>query len=75
MGIMRQSKSSETNRMEPLLLRATEVARRMSIGRATVYRMIVNKELPSLKLGNIVRVPARALEELIDQQTQSANTR
>jgi excisionase family DNA binding protein len=57
---------------ERLLLKADEVARRLSLGRATVYLMMASGELPTLRKGRAVRVPARALEHWIEQQTVAA---
>jgi excisionase family DNA binding protein len=54
---------------ERLLLKADEVARRLSMGRATVYLMMASGELPTLRKGRAVRVPARALEQWIERQT------
>ena len=54
---------------ERLLLKADEVARRLSLGRATVYLMMASGELPTLRRGRAVRVPARALEQWIEQRT------
>ena len=51
---------------ERLLLKADEVARRLSLGRATVYLMMASGELPTLRRGRAVRVPARALEQWIE---------
>jgi excisionase family DNA binding protein len=56
--------------MERLLLTADEVARRLSLGRATVYLMMQSGELPTLRRGRAVRVPARALEHWIEQRTR-----
>jgi excisionase family DNA binding protein len=54
---------------EKLLLKAEEVARRLSLGRATVYLMMASGELPTLRKGRAVRVPTHALEEWIRQHT------
>ena len=54
---------------EKLLLKADEVARRLSLGRATVYLMMASGELPTFRKGRAVRVPARALEIWIERQT------
>jgi excisionase family DNA binding protein len=56
-------------RSEKLLLKADEVARRLSLGRATVYLMMASGELPTLRKGRAVRVPVRALQEWIERQT------
>jgi putative molybdopterin biosynthesis protein len=59
------------DRTEELLLKVDEVARRLSLARATVYLMISSGELPSFRKGRAVRVPARALEQWIERQTGS----
>jgi excisionase family DNA binding protein len=56
---------------EKLLLKADEVARRLSLGRATVYLMMASGELPILRKGRAVRVPARALEQWIERRTST----
>ena len=55
---------------ERLLLKADEVARRLSLGRATVYLMMASGELPTFRKGRAVRVPARALEQWLERQTR-----
>ncbi|MGO9257926.1 MAG: helix-turn-helix transcriptional regulator [Bryobacteraceae bacterium] len=59
---------------EKLILKADEVARRLSLGRATVYLMMASGELPTFRKGRAVRVPARALEEWIERNTRSGET-
>ncbi len=54
---------------ERLLLRAEDVARRLSLGRATVYLMMASGELPTLRKGRAVRVPERALREWVERRT------
>ena len=54
---------------EPVLLRAEEVARMLGVGRSTVYELIVRGQLPVVRIGRLVRVPAAALERWIDQRT------
>jgi excisionase family DNA binding protein len=58
-----------TNSAETLLLRAEDVAHRLSLSRATIYSMIANGELPTLRKGRAVRVPLGALERWIEQHT------
>jgi excisionase family DNA binding protein len=55
---------------EKMLLKAEEVARRLSLGRATVYLMMASGELPTFRKGRAVRVPARALEQWLEKQTR-----
>ena len=57
---------------DQLLLRAEEVAKRLCFSRATIYTMIANGELPTLRQGRAVRVPLRALERWIEEHTASA---
>jgi excisionase family DNA binding protein len=60
---------------DKLLLRADEVARRLSLGRATVYLMMASGELPTFRKGRAVRVPARALEQWIERNTCLVQTK
>lgn len=60
----------ETNR---LLLKADEVARRLSLGRATVYLMMASGELPTFRKGRAVRVPAAALHQWIENRSQGGD--
>ena len=56
---------------EPLLLPADEVARRLSLGRATVYSMIASGELPSMTIGSARRVPTEALQKWIAEHVDA----
>jgi excisionase family DNA binding protein len=44
------------------LLKATEVARLLGIGRTKVYELMAAGELPVVRIGRFVRVPRRSLE-------------
>ena len=52
------------------LLRAEEVARVLGIGRSKAYEMIARGELPSLRIGRLVRVPRHALDRWIAEHTE-----
>ncbi len=52
------------------LLRADEVARVLGIGRSKTYELIARGELPSLRIGRLVRVPRHALEQWIADHTE-----
>jgi prophage regulatory protein len=52
------------------LLRAHEVARLLGIGRSKTYELIARGELPSLRIGRLVRVPRHALEQWIAEHTE-----
>ncbi len=51
--------------VEPLLLRPDEVARRLSISRAAVYRLIANGTIPSVRLGGSRRVSQTQLAQFV----------
>jgi excisionase family DNA binding protein len=51
--------------MEKLLLRPIEVAHMTGICRSKIYEMLASGELPQIRLGKSVRVPADALREWI----------
>jgi excisionase family DNA binding protein len=53
----------------PELLTVPEAARRLSLGRATTYQLVRRGELPSVRVGRAVRVPARALDAWIAAHT------
>jgi excisionase family DNA binding protein len=49
------------------MLRVGEVAERLSLRRATVYRLIREGVLPSVHVGRVVRVPEHALTTFIER--------
>jgi len=50
-----------------LLWSVNEVARQLDISSRTVFRLIERGELPRVKLGRLVRVPAEAVLEYVAQ--------
>ena len=58
-----------TRPLEPLLLRAGEVAKLLGLGRSTVFAMLAAGELPVVRIGRSVRVPRVALERWVDERT------
>ena len=56
---------------EPLLLRASEVAHLLALGRSKVYELMNTGELPTVRIGAAVRVSAKALQEWVLSQTKS----
>ena len=48
-----------------LLLRITEVAALLCLGRSTVYELVQRGELPVIHVGRAVRVPTAALERWV----------
>ena len=61
--------------MEPLLLKAGEVAKLLGLGRSKVFAMLAVGELPVIRIGRSVRVPRAALEDWIAEHTQHASVR
>jgi excisionase family DNA binding protein len=70
---MNSTREIAVDHTERLLLKADEVARRLSLGRATVYLMMASGELPTFRKGRAVRVPTRALEQWIERQTAAGD--
>jgi excisionase family DNA binding protein len=56
-----------------MLLTIPEVALRLGLGRSLTYQLVMQGQIPSLKLGRARRVPLVALEEFIAGRLQEAN--
>ena len=52
--------------MEPLLLKVAQVVQLTSLCKSKVYQMIASGELQSVRLGRSVRVPTKAIFELVE---------
>jgi excisionase family DNA binding protein len=50
------------------LLRVDECARRLGLGRTKIYELIGTGEIPSVRIGGVLRIPAEALREALRQQ-------
>ena len=61
--------------VEPLLLKAGDVAKLLGLGRSKVFAMLAVGELPVIRIGRSVRVPRAALEDWIAEHTQHASGR
>jgi excisionase family DNA binding protein len=48
-----------------LLLRMTEAAERLGVGRSTVYELVARGELEVVHIGRAARVPAEALDDFV----------
>jgi excisionase family DNA binding protein len=65
----------EDSVMDRLLLRVEEAAEYLSLGRSKTYQLVATGELPVVRIGRSVRVPAAALRRWVEQQAeQSAPT-
>jgi len=58
---------------ERLLITLPEVAKALSVTARTVRRLIERGELPKVKVGRCVRVPALALQAWVDKQVTHAH--
>ncbi len=54
--------------MDQMLLRAEEVQRVLGLGRSKIYEMIAAGELPVVRIGRSVRVPADALRQWVERK-------
>lgn len=48
-----------------LLLRVTEAAERLGIGRSTIDKLIARGELEVVHIGHCARIPAEALDDFV----------
>jgi len=55
---------------ERLLLTVEEAAHRLGIGRSFAWELVRRGELPSIRLGRLVRVPVDALDEWIQRKSR-----
>ena len=51
-----------------LLLTPEEAAQALGISRATLYPMLVRKQIPSIRIGGSRRIPVAALQEYVQDQ-------
>jgi prophage regulatory protein len=56
---------------ERLLLRVEEVAEMLGIGRSKTYELMAAGELPVVRVGRCVRVPAAAVRRWVEAQCPS----
>jgi excisionase family DNA binding protein len=52
-----------------LLLRVEDVARRLSLAKGTVYALLASGQLPCVRIGRSVRVPAEQLREWVAERS------
>lgn len=57
--------------LSPLLLRVSEVAAVLGLGRTKVYELIATKQLPVVRFGRAVRVSSASLQRWLEKQEQS----
>ena len=59
--------------MECQLLKIEETAKVLGIGRSKAYEMVRRRELPIVRIGGSVRVPATELRRWIEQKTEGVD--
>lgn len=59
-----------TEAQTKMLLTVEEAARRLGIGRSLAWRLVQEGEIPSVRLGRLVRVPMSQLEEWLQAQSR-----
>ena len=57
-----------------LMLTPDDIMRALRLSRSTVYNMLKRGEIPSVKIGNMLRVDKRAFEHWLGQHTTAAHT-
>jgi excisionase family DNA binding protein len=55
-----------------LLVSVEEAAQMLSIGRSLVYKLVLSKQVLSVKIGRTRRIPVFALEAFIAQQVEQS---
>jgi len=58
-----------------LLLKPSEAGARLGLGRSKMYEMLASGELPSIRLGRAIRIPAKALDEWVERRMQAAQAK
>ncbi len=58
---------------DTLLLRPEDAARELGIGRSKTYELLRRGEIPSIRIGRSVRVPAAQLREWIARRAATDN--
>lgn len=60
--------------MDKLLLRPTEAADLIGVGRSKIYELISKREIPSVRLGGSVRIPIDGLRDWIAAHVRLSET-
>lgn len=61
------------NGLDAGLLTVPEAARILRISRNLAYELVARNELPSIRLGRVIRIPRAALDTWMDQQTSTSD--
>ncbi len=55
---------------EQLILTVEEVAQKLRIGRSLAWRLVQEGQIPSVRLGRLVRIPQRELDDWIHRHSR-----
>jgi len=58
--------------MEKLLYTVAEVMELTSCGRTKIYELLQTRAIDSVRVGRSIRIPAKALEQWVEQQQESS---
>lgn len=61
-----KTRKRDAVRADEELIEVAEAARRLSVGKSTVYRLIRKGELPSYRIGRLRRIRADDVRDMID---------
>jgi excisionase family DNA binding protein len=61
--------------LEKLLLKVPEAAELVGLGRSKLYELMQAGEIPVIRIGRGVRIPASGLREWVARQTEAAADR
>lgn len=70
--IMTKHTGSDDGPSEQVLLRAADVARRLNLSTSQAYRLLRSGRIETVRIGSVVRVTPRAVEEFIAAHTERA---
>ena len=56
--------------MEKFLLKPSEAAQLLGIGRSLIYELIARREIPSVRLGSCLRVPTESLQQWLREREE-----
>ena len=55
--------------VERILYRPAEAAEAIGVSRSRIYELIASGEIPSVRIGNVTRVPVDKLHDWVEQRT------
>ena len=60
--------------MDAILLKAEQIAQALNVGRSKAYELMASGELPVIRIGRSVRVPADGLRRWIEEKSEDSVT-